>query len=169
MQRPLAKFEFITNDVLEFIEKESTRVSSKANGNKSSSGEDTPTKAVSLDDYRVVFHYVGFMPDAYSMHTDKPVDSSTGVMFESSLKKITDSEASVGFDYVFVNGKKSAVTVQIGIYDKEGTQLSLTDPIEVPLKRSNHTIMTGMFLMSQASGGVTINPDFEGDHNLIIP
>ena len=169
MQRPLAKFEFITNDVLEFIEKESTRVSSKSNGNKSSSGEDTPTKAVSLDDYRVVFHYVGFMPDAYSMHTDKPVDSSTGVMFESSLKKITDSEASVGFDYVFVNGKESAVTVRIGIYDKEGTQLSLTDPIEVPLKRSNHTIMTGMFLMSQASGGVTINPDFDGDHNLIIP
>ena len=64
---------------------------------------------------------------------------------------------------------QSAVTVQIGIYDKEGTQLSLTDPIEVPLKRSNHTIMTGMFLMSQASGGVSINPDFDGDHNLIIP
>ena len=82
------------------------------------------------------------MPHAYSMHTDKPVDSSTGVMFESTLKKLSESEASMGFDYVFVNGKKSAVTVQIGIYDNEGTQ---------------------------ASGGVTINPDFDGDHNLIFP
>ena len=116
-----------------------------------------------------MFYFVGFMPDAYSMNTDKPVDSSTGVMFESTLRKLSESEATMGFDYVFVNGKKSAVTVQIGIYDNEGTQLSLTEPIEVPLKRSHHTIMTGMFLMSEASGGVTINPDFDGDHNLIFP
>lgn len=169
MQRPLAKFEFVTNDVEEFIDKESVRVASKANGNKSASADDTPTRAVNIEDYKVVFYYVGFMPHAYSMYTDKPVDSSTGVMFESTLKKLSDSEASMGFDYVFVNGKKSAVTVQIGIYDNEGTQLSLTEPIEVPLKRSHHTIMTGMFLMSEASGGVTINPDFDGDHNLIFP
>ena len=136
MQRPLAKFEFVTNDVVEFIDKESTRIASKANGNKSASADDTPTRAVNIEDYKV--------------------------MFESTLKKLSDSEASMGFDYVFVNGKKSAVTVQIGIYDNEGTQLSLTEPIEVPLKRSHHTIMTGMFLMSEASGGVTINPDFDG-------
>ena len=169
MQRPLAKFEFVTNDVVEFIDKESVRVASKANGNKAASSDDTPTRAVNIEDYKVVFYYVGFMPDAYSMNTDKPVDSSTGVMFESTLRKLSESEATMGFDYVFVNGKKSAVTVQIGIYDNEGTQLSLTEPIEVPLKRSHHTIMTGMFLMSEASGGVTINPDFDGDHNLIFP
>lgn len=168
MQRPLAKFEFITNDVVEFINKESTRVKSK-NNVEGSATEEAPTKAVSVDDYKVVFHYVGFMPDTYSMHTDKPVDSSTGVKFESSLKKLTDAEATMGFDYVFVNGKSSAVTVQIGIYDKEGTQISLTSPIEVPLKRNYHTKLTGTFLMSDASGGVTINPDFEGDHNLIFP
>ena len=156
MQRPLAKFEFVTNDVVEFIDKESTRIASKANGNKAASTDDTPTRAVNIEDYKVVFYYVGFMPHAYSMHTDKPVDSSTGVMFESTLKKLSESEASMGFDYVFVNGKK-------------GTQLSLTEPIEVPLKRSHHTILTGMFLMSEASGGVTINPDFDGDHNLIFP
>ena len=169
MQRPLAKFEFVTNDVVEFIDKESVRIASKANGNKAASNDDTPTRAVNIEDYKVVFYYVGFMPDAYSMNTDKPVDSSTGVMFESTLKKLSESEASMGFDYVFVNGKKSAVTVQIGIYDNEGTQLSLTEPIEVPLKRSHHTIMTGMFLMSEASGGISINPDFDGDHNLIFP
>ena len=169
MQRPLAKFEFVTNDVKEFIDKEFNRIASKANDNESASNDDTPTRTVNIEDYKVVFYYVGFMPDAYSMNTDKPVDSSTGVMFESTLRKLSESEATMGFDYVFVNGKNSAVTVQIGIYDNEGTQLSLTEPIEVPLKRSHHTIMTGMFLMSEASGGVTINPDFEGDHNLIFP
>ena len=168
MQRPLAKFEFITNDVEEFIDKEITRIASKTQTDKSSA-EDMLTKVVNLEDYKVVFYYVGFMADTYSMHTDKPVDSSTGVLFESTLKKVTESSATMGFDYVFVNGKESAVTVKIGIYDNEGTQLSLTDPINVPLKRNHHTILTGMFLMSDAKGGVTINPDFEGDHNLIFP
>ena len=169
MQRPLAKYEFITNDVLEFIDNEITRIASKTNGNKSESADDIPTKAINIEDYKVVFYYVGFMPDAFSLNTDKPVDSSTGVMFESTLRKLSESEATVGFDYVFVNGKESAVTVQIGVYDNEGTQLSLTEPIEIPLKRSHHTIMTGMFLMSEASGGVAINPEFDGDHNLIFP
>jgi hypothetical protein len=154
---------------MEFIDKESFRFATKANENKAESDEATQTKTVNIEDYKMVFYYVGFMPNTYSMYTDKPVDSSTGVMFESTLKKLSESEASIGFDYVFVNGKESAVTVQIGIYDNEGTQLSLTEPIEVPLKRSQHTVMTGMFLMSEASGGVTINPDFDGEHNLIFP
>ena len=93
MQRPLAKFEFVTNDVEEIIDKESVRVASKANGNKSASADDTPTRAVNIEDYKVVFYYVGFMPHAYSMYTDKPVESSTGVMFESTLQKHSDSEA----------------------------------------------------------------------------
>ena len=168
MQRPLAKFEFVTNDVVEFLNKESTRTASKATENNTALTSDNPARSVNLEDYKVVFYYVGFMPHTYSMYTDKPVDSSTGVMFESTLKKLSESEASMGFDYVFVNGKKSAVTVQIGIYNNEDTQISMSNPIEVPLKRSHHTLLTGKFLTSAASGGVTINPDFEGDHNLIF-
>ena len=169
MQRPLAKYEFITNDVTEFVEKEAIRLASKANAGGVGTPGDVPTRVVNIEDYRVVFYYVGFMPNAYSIHTDKPVDSATGVMYESGLKKVTESEASIGFDYVFVNGKQSAVTVKIGIYDNEGTELSLSEAIEIPLRRSHHTILTGMFLMSEASGGVSINPDFDGDHNLIFP
>lgn len=169
MQRPLAKFEFVTNDVLEFIEKEISRVQSKANADKSNSDEDSPTRAINIEDYKVIFYYVGFMPNAYSMYTDKPVDSSTGIFFKSTLKKLTDAEATIGSDYVFVNGKESVVTTKIGIYDNEDTQLSLSEPIDIPLKRNRHTLLTGMFLMSEAKGGVSINPEFEGDHNLIFP
>lgn len=167
MQRPLAKYEFITTDLTEFINKEQTRADAKSKA-QSTDGEDVTTK-VSIEDYKVVFYYVGFMPNAYSLFTDKPVDSATGVLFESTLNSLSETEASVGFDYVFVNGTESAVTVQIGIYDNEGTQLSLTEPIKVPLRRSHHTIMRGMFLMSEASGGVSINPDFDGDYNLVFP
>lgn len=45
MQRPLAKFEFVTNDVVEFIDKESTRIASKANGNKAASSDGPPDKS----------------------------------------------------------------------------------------------------------------------------
>ncbi len=159
MQRPLAKYEFVTTDLTEFINKEQTKADAKSKEHS----------RVSIEDYKVVFYYVGFMPNAYSMFTDKPVDSATGVLFESRLNRLSETEASVGFDYVFVNGTESAVTVQIGIYDNEGTQLSLTEPIKVPLKRSHHTVMRGMFLMSEASGGVGINLEFDGEHNLIIP
>lgn len=169
MQRPLAKFEFITNDVEEFIDKEATRIASKTNDAVGEALNETFSGTVNIEDYKVVFYYVGFMPDTYSMNTDKPVDSSTGVIFESTLKKLKESEATMGFDYVFVNGKRSVVTVRVGIYDNEGTQLSLTEPIDVPLKRSHHTILTGMFLMSNAAGGVTIDPGYDGDHNLIFP
>lgn len=167
MQRPLAKYEFITTDLTEFINKEQTRADAKSKA-QSTDGEDVTTK-VSKEDYKVVFYYVGFMPNAYSLFTDKPVDSATGVLFESTLNSLSETEASVGFDYVFVNGTESAVTIQIGIYDNEGTQLSLTEPIKVPLRCSHHTIMRGMFLMSETSGGISINPEFDGDYNLVFP
>ena len=169
MQRPLAKFEFVTDDVLEFLDKEATRVASKANGGKAALDDAAASRVINIEDYKVVFYYVGFMPNTYSIYTDKPVDSALGVLFESTLKKISESEASVGFDYAMVNGIKSSVTVKIGIYDKEDEQLSLSDPIEVPLQRNYHTIIRGMFLMSETSGGVIINPEFDGDHNLIFP
>ncbi len=160
MVRPLAKYEFITNDLTEFIAKEQTRAQTKSDG--------AETK-VSIDDYRVVFYYVGFMPDTYSLLTDRPVDSATGIQFVSRLNRLNETEASIGFDYVFVNGIQSAVTVQIGIYDTEDTLLSLTDPIEVPLKRSHHTVMRGSFLMSEVSGGIGIEPGFDGDYNITFP
>ncbi len=171
LQRPLAKYEFVTTDLTEFINKEQTRAEerSRTQGETKSANNAAPETRVNIEDYRVVFYYVGFMPNAYSMFTDKPVDSATGVLFESTLNSISETEASVGFDYVFVNGTESAVTVQIGIYDNEGTQLSLTEPIKVPLRRSHHTIMRGMFLMSEASGGVSIDPEFDGDYNLVFP
>ncbi len=167
LQRPLAKYEFITTDLTQFINKEQTRADAKSKA-QSDNGEEVTTK-VNIEDYKVVFYYVGFMPNTYSMFTDKPVDSATGVLFESKLSRRNKSEASVGFDYVFVNGKESAVTVQIGIYDNEGEQLSLTEPIEVPLKRSHHTLMRGEFLMSEAESGFGINPDYDGDYTIIIP
>ena len=164
MQRPLAKYELIATDLQEFMDKEIEYLTKEAE----TKGEAPPTK-VNMEDYKVVFHYSGFMPDVYNLHADKPVDSATGVLFESKPVALNDNEAALGFDYVFVNGKESAVTVQIGLYhDKDDRQLALSDPIDVPLRRSRHTIIQGAFMTHQASGGIIIDPGFDGNHNIII-
>ena len=163
MQRPLAKFEFVTTDLKEFIDKEYEYLQREA-----ATRGDVPPTRVNTDDYKVVFYYSGYMPNAYNMNTDKPVDSKMGVLFESKIDIQNENEASLGFDYVFVNGKKSAVTVQIGLYDKEDRQLALSAPINVPLQRNHHTVIKGSFLMEETSGGITINPDFDGNHNIEI-
>ena len=69
---------------------------------------------------------------------------------------------------IFVNGKEAGVSVQIGLYDGEDRQIALSDPIDVSLRRSYHTILRGSFLMQQATGGIVINPDFDGNHNIVI-
>lgn len=160
MNRPLGKFEFITTDLKEFVDKEVSNYSNRSTQKNS---------GVNLDDYKFIFYYTGFMPNAYSHFTDKPVDSATKVYFESKLKQINESEASMGFDYIFVNGKESVVTVAIGIFNTAGELLGMTAPIDVSIKRSYHTIMKGKFLLQKNEGGVNINPEFEDDYNIYFP
>ena len=167
MRRPLGKFEFITTDVLEFIRKEVVRLASR--GDLAYAPDEDLSRMIDIKNYKIIFHYVGFMPNAYSVLTDMVVDSATGVSFYSSLNRLNNKEASLGFDYVFLNDTESAVTVKIGVLDKENTLITLSDPIVVPLKRDHNTILRGTFITTQASGGITINPEFDGDFNLIIP
>ena len=163
MQRPLAKFELVTTDLKEFFDKEYQYLQKEA----ATRGEIPPTR-VNADDYKVVFSYSGYMPNAYSMNSDKPVDSKMGVTFESKIDILNENEASLGFDYVFVNGKEAGVSVQIGLYDSKDRQIALTEPIDVSLRRSHHTILKGSFLMEETSGGIKINTDFDGNHNIVI-
>lgn len=163
MQRPLAKFEFITTDLQKFIDKEMEILKKEAE----TRGHDNPTR-VDINDYKVIVLYSGFMPDTYNMNTDKPIDSSMGVSFESELNALNENEASLGFDYVFVNGKEAGISVQIGLYDSENRQVAFSEPINVPLRRNRHTVVRGSFLMQQASGGITIDSDFDGNHNIVI-
>lgn len=164
MQRPMAKFELITNDLNEFIVKEVNRLTR----GETTRGPEDPKTRVNLDTYKVVFYYVVYMSE-YNMFRDKPVDVAPNVFFESKITQLSDKEASLGFDYVFVNGADASVDVSVGIYSESGEQLSLTDPIEVPLLRSHHTVLRGSFLMHQASGGVVIDPSFDHDINIVIP
>ena len=170
MERPVAKFEFITNDLKEFLAKEAQEAVVRSHQNpedENDSEEDDNTPKIT--DYKVKFSYVGFMPSSFSLLIDKPSDSVTGSNFDGVLKQLNENEASMGFDYVYTGTSETSITVQITINDKADNTLSVSDPIKVPLKRSQHTVISGSYLMVESNGGLGINPDYEGDYNLFFP
>ena len=166
MERPLAKFTVVTTDLREFFEREEEEARRRAEARGEEYDE---SRGINLSDYNVVFYYSGFMPNAYSMFTDRPIDSKTGVRFYSKLEQLSAEEARMGFDFVMVNGTNASVMVTMGLLDAENNPVSMSDEINVPLKRNVNTIVRGSFLMQESNGGIGINPDFEGDHNIVIP
>ena len=165
MQRPMGKFEFVCTDLHDFIDKEVRELKQ----NSADGSQDFDESDIHLEDYNIVFYYAGFMPNTFNALTDKAIDSSTGVQFTSKLRPFNENEASMGFDYVFVNSDESSVIVNLGIFNKSGKRLAMVSNVNVPLKRDQHTILRGKFLMADSDGGVSINPEFDGEHNIIIP
>lgn len=157
MSRPLAKYEFISTDLKDFITNETRKYSRSE-------------QPVSLDEYYVEFTYTQFMPDSYNLFTGRPNDSASGVSFRSELRPYGDNEVLLGMDYVFIDDSESGIAVQMAVYRKEDNKLvARTSSIRVPLKRSYDTIVKGSFLLSTSSDGVGINPDYEGDFVIFAP
>ena len=140
MRRPMGKFNFIAVDATDY----------------------------DLNGYSVVFYYNGFMPSAFNMHTSKLSDSKTGASFASGFTRLNESEAELGFDYVFVNGKETVVSIIVEIYDPSGKALARSKPIDVPLVQSKLTTVKAQFLTMKASGGVSLVPDYDGEYNLFF-
>lgn len=153
MARPVAKYEFITTDLVEFIERE-TRLAGDGK--------------LDLDDYAVRIYYTGFMPSAFNMHSDRPNDSMTGVYYDSKIQQVSENEAKLGFDFVLANPDDASVVAAVALFDKEGNEIATTTDIHIPLKRGMLTTVKGAFLMKESSGGVSINPDFDGEFNIIL-
>ena len=156
MIRPMAKYKFITTDLADFIEKYL--------------GITDPEEASRIDfsDYQIMFRYTGFLPTHFNIFTDKPFDAGQGYSFMSTITEAANGEATLGFDYVFVNGHASSVSVAIGIYNKEGVLLSFSSPIEVPLMRDKQTIVRGRFLTTNSAGQVAIDPEYDGNYNITV-
>ena len=158
MVRPLGKFQFISTDIQIFIQ----RIIEMMKEQGMSSDEAT-MQNIDLNDYRIVFRYNAFMPCSYNIFTDKPADAWTGISFESRMETLSETEVSLGYDYVFVNGSESTLSLTVEVYDKDGKKMSSSQPIQVPVVRSKLTVVRGEFLTSEASGGVSINPGYDGD------
>lgn len=153
LYRPMAKYEFITTDLSEFLDKETER-------------RNLSTRA-SIDDYTVMIHYSTYHPSTYNAFEDWLTNSKTGVSFVTEVTVNGESEASLGFDYVLINDTSdTGVQATIVVYDKEGNNVAQSVQITIPLRRDHHTLLRGAFLTMNGSGGVGIDPGYNGDHNV---
>ncbi len=153
MDRPFAKFTFVSTDLEEFITKVET-----LGGNK----------AVNLKDYTIVFRYDGFVNTEYNLHTMRTAYSTTGITFTTTMDQLDSQNVELGFDYAFVNDSEGLVVVIVETYDAAGQKISQTQKIQVRLMRGHHTIVKGKFLTTMSSGGVGIYPDFDGSFDIPI-
>lgn len=166
LKRPFAKYTFISEDLQEFVSRELLRLSRNENG----SGDDAGSRVIDLNDYKVVVYYPMYMPNTYNLFTDKAVNSTTGVQYTSKPVRISEDEVVLGFDYVVINDDPDAkVTVAVGVFDKEGTQIAMSESFNIPLQRSVNTIVRGKFMTVETGGGISIDPSFNGDHNIVLP
>ena len=184
MQRPMGRYEFISTDMDEFLDKAIAnldadtldkllaRARSKAAG--STRGDDfwngltrdEVAEILGLSDYKVTFSYNAFMPSTYNLYFDRPTDSSTGIRYESKMN-IGDSGMQLGFDYILVDDE-TTMNMNMAIYNPDGELIASTSGVEVPIARSKNTVVKGTFLTVTSGGGVGINPDFDGDYNIEI-
>lgn len=163
MNRPMARFHFITTDLQEF----NSRVMSKGEP-AAAPGLGAP-QAPRPDDYRVVVKYTGYMPSAYNLLSDKPIDSTPGISFNGEISPIDENTAQLAYDYVLVNGSSTSVQVALELYrHSDSALLSSTGVIDVPLKRGHYTVIKGPLLTTTAGTGLGISPDFNGDYNIEI-
>ena len=171
MKRPMGKFKFISTDLEIFLTRVAKMLEEEGIIDKvhSKATYEELLKIIELNDYEIVFRYNVFMPCSFNMFTDKPADSWMGMSFKSLMHNENNKEITLGFDYVFVNGTETTLSISVEVYDKNGNQLSASNPINVPIARSKLTVVRGDFLTSITSGGVAINPDYDGpDYNIEI-
>ena len=165
LKRPFAKYTLRSNDLQEFISREALRLSR----NENASG-DAGSRVINLDDYEVIVYYPMYMPNTYNIFTDKAVNSATGVQYTSKPVRLTEDEVMLAFDYVVINDDPDAkVTVAVGVFDKEGTQIAMSESFNIPLRRNVNTIVRGQFMTVETGGGISIDPSFNGDHNIVLP
>ncbi len=123
-----------------------------------------------LANYYIRWNYGLYFPTAYNLYTGLPNKAETGVAFNSDIKERSDKEASLGYDYIFINGESTTVTLSLEVYDRTtGEQINVYSGIEVPLERGKVTVIRGKFLTQKHDSGIGIDPGFDGDIDITIP
>lgn len=171
LQRPVARYKFIANDLADFIDKETTRgflINSDPSIDTDNMQAPAGQRWARLADYVVKVSYPLYMPAVFDNFRNNPVDSWTGVSFTCTMEQLSDDDAQLAMDYTFVNGEESSVQVMIEIFDPTGMLIARTQTITVPTKRDRTTIVNGKFLTTLRNDGVGIDPDFEGSYNIEI-
>lgn len=155
LQRPVAKITFEATDFEEFARKEGCQEVEFEEFAKN---------------YQIHFIYNGYLPTGFNVLTQKLNDSQTGYHFDSTPSWIKDTpDARLGFDYLFVNGEQSSVTVSVEVVSKkDGSIVNRADGIVVPTYRGKETVVRDKFFTKDYVPGIGINPEFEGEFTVYV-
>lgn len=159
LARPLARYNLISTDKEQFLDYWVQQLAIR-----SGTMVKVDRSSLDLNKFRVRFVYPQYLPSAFNLHSDRPVDSRTGVKFDALMSVREDGDVDLGFDYVMVGGEtEGKVIVSLELYDQDDTYISTISNIEVPLMRSHQTTVIGKILTSGISSGVSIDPTFDGE------
>ena len=168
MSRPLSKIVFYTTDLDRWKTKMLVNMYDQALKN-AKPGETVPVPTeVNLDDYVVKIMYPRYMPNTFNHFDNQNAWSAFGVSFDSKIVEIDENTAYLGFDYVFANEVNPSADMAIAVCSKDGTVLSKSSTYNIKLERGHVTTVTGSFLMKKSDGGIAINPDFDGEFNIVL-
>ena len=155
LERPNGRFKCISTDYDEYLK-----------GNNAAK-----------DDITAVVTYIQYVSAGYDVEQQKPNYFVPTRTFTTSAHIDDDGMLELCYDYVFVNGKQTNVKINFTFYRGEvsysdsgeitGDRISSWSGILVPLKRNMETVIEGRLLTtSYGSGGVGIEPGFEGEINI---
>lgn len=164
LESPMGSIEVISADAEEFIKLEIARLESQRQQQGGKSRADWQ-----WSDYYVVWSFNMYHPVGYNAYTGLPNKAEQEISFRSEITPQNEQEASLGFDYVFVNGAQSQVNLTLRIYDKDDTLLNVYSGIEVPIERGKTTIVRGEYLTNRKESGIGIDPEFDGDITIVLP
>lgn len=158
LMRPMAKITFLATDIAEYVSKTSGAPKDYAEAAK---------------ELKTEYSYNGYLPTGYNVLKDKLNDAQLGYEFKYQpyypfSNQIVENMTSIGSDYVFVNGDSSSVTLTIQIRDKGGIVINRFDGFVVPIYRGKETIVMNKFLTNEHNPGIGIDPEFDGEWNIII-
>lgn len=154
LERPLAKIELITTDVIKYLDKLQRTKSSRS---------------ATIENFTLQVLYTGYFPTGFNVNSGSPNLAVTGIKFTSTPVTVSDNEACLVFDYVLVNGDESSVSLEMTIYNEEGQEVNRVTGVEVPVKRNKITTVRDAFLTRDFAPGIGINPGFDGTIDVVIP
>lgn len=148
MYRPLAKYRLVTTDVTKY--------------NELRPKQGWPP----LEDLNIEIIYEGFWPNAYSVANATPAGAEGGYSYVSAWSEQGETEATMGKDYVFVNGTESFVRVDITFRDSNGKVINSIRSVQVNYRIGCLTTVQGNFLTASTGGGIHIDTEWSGEYEV---
>lgn len=148
LQRPLAKYRIIANDV------EAYRKLAEAE----------PEKYPPLEELTVTVRYEGYFPSEFNAADGIPSNSMSGLSFTSTLPDVAadTKEVQIASDWIMTGIEETFVKANIVICNKAGKIITHTSSTKIAHKRNYLTTIRGNFLTAGIGcGGVSIDTEWE--------